>query len=662
MGTFLVRTGNGLFHIMKMLVRWILLLRDQTMRRTIIFFQLAFLVLLSGMANVGFASNEIQVRSPSGLVQFQLFAQENRLKFALTFRGQSVIETSPLRFTVDDGDLADSAEIVGTDTYLLNETYPWRGVHSQAVNHCRGLAIALKHGKSNTNYTLEIRAFDDGVAFRFVVPGNGKPRVPDEDTTFVLPAGSTVWHHGLGGHYEGVHVKSSVTAIKAGEWVAPPMTFKLPANAGYAAITEAALVNYSGMALQADGQRGFRVRLGHHHPPSHPFLLRYGAEEAKRLAGPAALSGTITTPWRVVMVGPDLNALVNCDIVANLCPPPDAKLFPKGLQTEWIKPGRAVWKYLDGGQNTLAHMKEFCRLAEELGFEHNILEGFWARWSDAEIKELVRYAKSYHVRILLWKHSKELRTPQARRDFFQHCRELGIAGVKIDFFDHEAKEVIDLYQSLLQEAAQFQLLVDFHGANKPTGEARTWPNELTREAVKGLEARKLADRATHNVTLPFTRWLAGPAEYTPLHFGDRRQNTTWAHQTASAAIFSAPLLTYAAHPAHILANPCCSMIKSIPSTWDETRVLSPSEIGEVAVFARRSGDAWFLAILNGAAARTATIPLSFLREGTYDAMLVRDSKEDAAAMRMESTTLKCSDALTLYLREGGGFIARFTQK
>jgi alpha-glucosidase len=164
------------------------------------------------------------------------------------------------------------------------------------------------------------------------------------------------------------------------------------------------------------------------------------------------------------------------------------------------------------------------------------------------------------------------------------------------------------------------------------------------------------------VTLPFTRLLAGPAEYTPLHFGERRRNTTWAHQVASAAILSAPLLTYAAHPAAILANPCAEVIKSIPSHWDETVVLTPSEIGAVAVFARRSGDTWFLAVMNGTAARDVSIPLSFLGEGEYHALLVRDSKEGAAAVRKEQTTQKRGDSLAISLREGGGFIGRFSRK
>src|SRR5262249_2773609 len=171
--------------------------------------------------------------------------------------------------------------------------------------------------------------------------------------------------------------------------------------------------------------------------------------------------------------------------------PPDPKLFPQGIRTEWIKPGRAVWKYMDGGESTLEGMKEFCRLAGELGFEYCVVEGFWRRWSDAELRELVNHGKEHRVGIFLWKHTKELRDPAARRAFFQRCRDAGAAGVKLDFFDHEAREVVDFYQVLLKEAAENRLLVNFHGSNKPTGEARTWPNELVRESVKGMESSPL---------------------------------------------------------------------------------------------------------------------------------------------------------------------------
>src|SRR5262249_37185214 len=158
----------------------------------------------------------------------------------------------------------------------------------------------------------------------------------------------------------------------------------------------------------------FLARLGHLPPPCYPFRLRYGLKEAERLSRPAAVTGAITTPWRVVMVGADLNALVNCDIVHNVSAPPDPKLFPKGMAPEWLRPGRCVWKYLDGGENTLAGMKEFSKLAGELGFEHNLVEGFWRRWDDAQVRELVVEANRSRVGTWLWMHSKDLRDAEKR--------------------------------------------------------------------------------------------------------------------------------------------------------------------------------------------------------------------------------------------------------
>jgi alpha-glucosidase len=236
---------------------------------------------------------------------------------------------------------------------------------------------------------------------------------------------------------------------------------------------------------------------------------------------------------------------------------------------------------------------------------------------------------------------------------------LGITGVKIDFFDHEAKEVIDMYEAILRETAQHHLLADFHGSNKPSGQARTWPNEMVRESVKGMEAIKLLDRATHETTIPFTRWLAGPAEYTVMHFGERRKNTTWSHQIASAAILNAPLLTYAAHPDSILINPAVEIIKSIPSVWDETIVLPESEIGELAVFARRKGSDWFLAVLNGIQSKQIKVPLSFLPKGKYNAVIAADDPSNAASIKMQQSIFNSTEIIDLDLVPGGGYIARF---
>ena len=606
-----------------------------------------------------FAADNIIVYSPDKQVRLEVFDQRGTISYHVHYKNKAVINTSAMQISIDQTMLTSQATIGESTTYSVNETYPWYGAHSIAVNHFNGAKIKLLHGK--ISFLLDVRVFNDATAFSFTIPGSkNSSRIPDESTEFNLPAGSTIWYHDLNGHYEGQHVKKLIDSVKAGQWIAPPATFKLPDGTGYAAITEADLKDYAGMALQANGQGKLILQLAHHHPISHPYELRYSKDDIARVSKPAAISGTINTPWRVVMIGADLNTLVNCDAVHNLCPPPDKKYFPEGIHTAWVKPGRAVWQYLDGaGDKTVNNMKEYSRLAAELGFEHNILEGFWGKWSDEEIKDLVNYSKQRGVRIWVWMHSKNLRDSSARHAQFKRCHDLGISGLKIDFFDNEAKEVVDLYQDILLETAQLHLMVDFHGSNKPTGQLRTWPNELTREAVKGMESSKLEDRATHSTTLPFTRFLVGPAEYTPVHFGERRKNTTWTDQIASAVILSAPVLTYAASPQHLLANPGVDIIKSIPSIWDETIVLKPSEIGELAVFARRKGNTWFLAVMNGTQPKNIQIPLSFLKTPAQ-CTSINDDPDNTGALKTGNTIAKATDVLSLNLGVGGGYVGRYT--
>jgi alpha-glucosidase len=188
--------------------------------------------------------------------------------------------------------------------------------------------------------------------------------------------------------------------------------------------------------------------------------------------------------------------------------------------------------------------------------------------------------------------------------------------------------------------------------------SRTYPNEMIREAVKGMEASKLTDRATHETTIPFTRWLAGPAEYTVAHFGARKQNTTWTHQVASAAILSGPLLTYAANPDSIPAL-ALDMIKSIPAVWDETIVLPGSEIGELAAYARRKGNTWFVAVMNGTRSKSLSIPLTFLKNGSYKTSIISDDAASADAVKVTNKGYTAKDVIKLDLASGGGYMVRF---
>jgi alpha-glucosidase len=607
------------------------------------------------------------VASPDGQVRFQLSSSaQGHLEYTVAFHSKNIVDPSAMGIVVDGADLGGGAVIGAAENYKIDETYPWYGAHSMAVDRCNGAKVALTHPKSGTSYTLEIRAYNDGIAFRHLVPGAGT-RTPDEATVFRVPAGSVIAPQNYVSGYEGLYpwrtTTNTIEGMMDGEWTNPPFTFVLRDKSAYASITEGALVNYSGMVFQADSTQALHARLGHSEPASFGFRSRYG-KDIERLSHPAAIDGPITTPWRIVTIGADLNTLFNCDIVHNVAPPPDPKLFPKGLHTDWIKPGRAVWSYLDGVDATPEGQKEMARLGSQMGFEYIVIEGFWRNsWSEAQLKDVVGYAREHGVKAFVWNIRSLLQDPKALQQTLEICDRAGVAGLKIDFFDHEHKEVVDLYPMLAKAAAEHKLLVDFHGANKPTGLERTYPNIVGIEGVRGMEF--FPPYAQHDVVLPFTRMLVGMADYTPTHFGTLIADTTWAHQVANAVILQSPLLVYVAHPAHMLVNPSVDVLKSIPSYWDETVVLPVSEIRQVAAFARRSGNTWFLAITNGATARNVRIDLSAFLKGPqpqgarpipYLATLLRDTGEPAA-LKVEHVTLTANDSLSIDLRSGGGFVA-----
>jgi alpha-glucosidase len=202
-------------------------------------------------------------------------------------------------------------------------------------------------------------------------------------------------------------------------------------------------------------------------------------------------------------------------------------------------------------------------------------------------------------------------------------------------------------------------MMDFHGANKPTGESRTWPNELSREAIRGMENRPPWEPA--DAILPFTRYLAGHADYTPVHFGKRMGELSWAQHVATMVIFTSPLMCLGADPQSVLDNPCNKMIQSIPPTWDETIVLPQSKIGELVLFARRKGATWFLAAMNGTTTPTTLhVPLSFLKFGNYKFSSVKDDKQKQANAILENGNITSKTIITIDLNATGGYVGRFS--
>ncbi|MBD0287466.1 MAG: glycoside hydrolase family 97 catalytic domain-containing protein, partial [Flavisolibacter sp.] len=463
------------------------------------------------------ASHPIVITSPDGEMIMSVSAPDGALQYAVHYKKMPVMEASRLGLVVNGKVLGEGCSTGKVQQYKVNETYLYRGVHSTAVNKCNGAKINIT--STQAPFVLEARVFNDGVAFRYLVENTGTAVVEKDTTAFVLPAGSTVWSQNNIKYYEGRYGKKKIEEFEKDELAGPPLTALLPGDRAYVAITEGGLTDFAGMSLRADGNRGFNANL----------------------SGTAKMSGNIETPWRIIEIGKDLNTLVNCDIIANVSPAFDRKLFPNGYQTDWVRPGRSVWSWLAGrGPVTLENMKQFSDLAAQLGFEYNLVDEGWSYWKDSinkrdhwdMMKELVDYSAAKGVKIWVWKAYPDrrgipgIKEPEQRKDFFQKCKDLGIVGLKVDFFDSENQEIINFYQAALKDAAEYHLMMNFHGANKPTGESRTWPNEMTREAVRGLENRP--PWAQTNTILPFTRYLAGPGDYTPVHFGNRLGEVSWA--------------------------------------------------------------------------------------------------------------------------------------
>jgi alpha-glucosidase len=612
------------------------------------------------LAQVAFGGNGPVVRSPDGRLAVQVDRdQAGRLTYQLSREDVAVIEPSPLGITVDGTALGRGVLLGQPQRWGVDESYAWRGVHSLARNHFNGLQLPVTHTQSKVKYTLEVRVFNDGMGLRYVLSGGDKHRVAGEDTSFQLPDNCEVWGQTNTKNYEGFYERHAVGKLPQDVCFGPPVVVELPDGRGYAAITEAALFNYSGMTLRA----------------GEPRQLVAVFEDDKEWEP----EGAVTSPWRVVLVAPDLNGLVNSDIIANLNEPPSSEL----AHADWIRPGRGFWHWWSGtigNWDSVAYdrQKAWVDQAANFGFEYYLIDAGWEHtWNKpgrdkwALLAELTKYAAGKNVGIFVWKRWRTGQTegiqmeglddPARRREFFRQCKEAGTAGIKIDYMDSESKEMVDFYTDVLKDAAAALLMIDFHGANKPTGESRSYPNEMTREGVRGLEYNKWsALPPTHYASLPFTRFLAGPGDFTPCTFNpEMLKGTTFALQLATAVCFTSPVMFYADKPELYLKTPALDVMKAIASTWDETVVLPGSKIGDLAVMVRRKGNTWFVGIINGGPRRSYKLDLSFLGAGSYSCVRLADNPARPDDLVRTELKLSRDISMDVPLNAGGGFVAMF---
>jgi alpha-glucosidase len=388
------------------------------------------------------------------------------------------------------------------------------------------------------------------------------------------------------------------------------------------------------------------------------------------------------SPWRVLMIGRTAADLVNSDLIANL-----ATTNRLG-DVSWVKPGVCAWDPWWTGVNTnlpqftgldargdTTSEKEYIGFAAEMGWSYQLMDWNWYKTDPTvpephmNVPEVFAYAKERGVRLFVWMHSDALKKAGFEK-VFSTMEQWGAAGVKVDFMNSDSQETVKWYEDVLIAAAKHKLMVDFHGAYKPTGLARTYPNYITQEGVLGNEYNKLGGNQCtlqHTITLPFTRALLGPMDFTPGGFLNRKPADfkktfpaqvmgTRARQLAMTVIYPSPLLVLCDSPANYRGQPGVEFFRNLPTVWDETVVLN-AEVGKSIVIARRSGDRWFLAAMNGDAVASLNVPLNFL--GQKQGVLHRfadDPKFSDYQTVLESTSgVNAQTVLTLILAPGGGF-------
>ena len=613
---------------------------------------------------------KIEVKSNSG-----------NLSFNVSIGDKEVITDSPLGLNLDNQYWGENINIKSiSSSNLPDRTY----------------TIERKDGSI---YYLETKEFKDGIALRYRIPSKGPRTVYSEQTSFTFPEGSKVWYASGPFQYGWLQeYQERNTNDINDELLAPPATFLLP-NGIYAAITEGNLFDFHGAVLF--GQPNNRVQFGYVENEGHLLSGRVtGMPKGKYahsvvrhypwIAFPTRNSDEIRTPWRILMIGNNLNELVNNTILEAVSEPADPTLFPKGKDTEWIKPGRSGFLWLTSGGTerlSVANHRKFIDGASELGIESVIVDDGWELWAAREenpekknkwqfMKELVDYGKDKNVDIWVWRPSSPrygnmsdvgLEDPDERKNFMKQCAKIGIKGLKIDFLHTENVYTVQLMEEILKDAAKEKLMVVFHGVNKPTGDSYTYPNLMAKEAVRGLETVGGENSWApgppwpyHNTVLPFTRWLVGPADYTPLNYRDFcHPSVTFAHQLSSIYMLTSPMLIFAADIEDMLNLPGREFIEEVPVVFDEDYVLKESEIGEVAAIARRKGDIWYLTILNGEKEKTLDLSLDFLDKGTYKVTEAVDDNGNRKQVKVQSHKQKSSKKLKVNLLSGGGYLAKF---
>ena len=641
------------------------------------------------------AQKVMELKDPSGKIQVHVMIGTT-ITYSVSHEEDVMIETSPVSMTLTDGTVFGKEPRLRKKSYQTeNQTiYPPIYKKKSIKDYYNELTLDFKGG-----YSLVFRAYEDGVAYRFVSNLKEPFMVESEQAVFNLPGRPMIFAatpkgrkiNGVENQYHS-SFQNTYQHIELAKWDKSRMAF-LPVlsegkNGKKICITEADLLNYPGMFLKVSSDdKGFYGEFAAY--PKDVSVEVRGLKGMVKTREPyiAKVEGKTAFPWRVMVISEKDTDLLCSDMVYKLATP------AKEADYSWIKPGKVAWDWWNdwnlygvdfrAGVNTETY-KYYIDFAAKFGIEYVILDEGWAVAGPADLfqvvpeidmEELIRYADSKKVGLILWAGYRAFDLDMER--VCKHYAAMGIKGFKIDFMDRDDQYMVDFNRRCAETGAKYKLLIDLHGTFKPTGLQRTYPNAINFEGVHGLEEMKWAqpgtDQVTYDVTMPFIRMVAGPLDYTQgamnnankenfkAIYSEPMSQGTRCRQLAGYVIFDSPLNMLCDAPTNYLKEEeCTKFIAAVPTVWDETKTLC-GKVGEYLAMARQKDQVWYVGALTNWDARGLELDLSFLGEGEYQAEVFEDGiNADRVGKDYKRKIIRIpSDRkLKIHMAPGGGLAMR----
>ena len=637
------------------------------------------------------------LHSPNGELRIEITV-DNTIEYSLTHQGDVMLAKSPIAMTLTDGkSFGMHSKPAGSSTRTVNQLIEAPVYkRKQIKDHFNELTLRFQEG-----FHILFRAYDEGMAYRFVSNRKQDYQVKQETAVFNFPANPKAYipyvveQENFDRQFFN-SFENTYQFIDLAAWDKQRIAF-LPllvegANGKKVCITEADLLHYPGMYVYNGNASNSLTGMFAPYPKE---IMQGGHNDLQGIVQSredfmAKAKGTTTFPWRIVIVSENDKELADNDLVYKLASP-----VPQDMDFSWIKPGKVAWDWWNDwnlyhvdfktGINNETY-RYYIDFASSHGIEYVILDEGWAvnRQADLmqvipeiDLKELVHYAGERHVGLILW--AGYYAFNRDIEGICKHYSEMGIKGFKVDFMDRDDQPMVEFHHRAASIAAKYNLLLDFHGTYKPTGLQRTYPNVMNFEGVHGLEQMKWseADQVTYDVTIPFIRMVAGPMDYTQGAMRNATRNNfrpisseamsqgTRCRQLAEYIIFESPLSMLCDNPSNYLAEPeCMEFIASVPTVWDNTIALD-GKVGEYIAIARQKGNDWYVGTLTNWAARELELDLSFLGEGAFKAEIFRDGINAGKAARdykKETIPIPAHRKWIVTMAGGGGCVMKISKQ